>query len=145
MQAQEKVALLMTLMRQLQEVMRAENALLRDMRLQRLRALQTEKAALAESYELELRRLRQSPELLAALDPDGRDLLAESMREFQATVTANANRLRQAQQVVEGVVRTIGESLGRHGAAPRGYGAPTHPGADPGRGRVIPVAFDRRC
>lgn len=141
MQAQEKVALLMTLMRQLQEVMRAENALLRDMHLQRLRALQTEKAALAESYELELRRMRQSPELLAALDPASRDLLGESMREFQATATANANRLLQAQQVVEGVVRTIGESLGRHGTAPRGYGA----ASDPRRGQVIPVAFDRRC
>jgi hypothetical protein len=36
-------------MRQLQEVMRAENALLREMKLARLQELQVEKSALAQS------------------------------------------------------------------------------------------------
>ena len=60
--AETRVAVLLALMRQLQEVMRAENGLLRDLKLARLRELQTEKAALAGHYELELRRLRQAPE-----------------------------------------------------------------------------------
>ena len=60
--ARGAVAVLLTLMRQLQEVMRTENGLLRDMRLERLRALQAEKAALADAYEVELRRLRDAPD-----------------------------------------------------------------------------------
>ena len=65
--AEARLTALMTLMRQLQDVMRTENGLLREMRLARLQDLQAEKAALAETYELELRRLRQAPELLASL------------------------------------------------------------------------------
>jgi hypothetical protein len=133
----------MALMRQLQEVMRAENALLREMKLARLQELQAEKSALAQSYELELRRLRQTPETLAELPEDGRSLLEAAMREFQGTVRANADRLLQSRQVVEGIVQAIGDSLG--GAATAGYGAPSRPAHDTARGRVIPVAFDRRC
>ena len=142
--AEGRVAVLMALMRQLQEVMRAENALLREMKLARLQELQAEKSALAQSYELELRRLRQTPETLAALPEGGRSLLEAAMREFQGTVRANADRLLQSRQVVEGIVQVIGDSLAG-GAAPAGYGAPSRPAHDPARGRVIPVAFDRRC
>ena len=87
----------MTLMRQLQEVMRTENGLLREMRLARLQELQAEKAALAESYELELRRLRQAPELLAGLERRAarscsRPPCASSRRPSRA----NADRLLQS-------------------------------------------------
>ena len=57
--AESRVAVLITLMRQLQEVMRAENGMLRDLNLARLNELQAEKLALAGSYEVELRRLRE--------------------------------------------------------------------------------------
>ena len=142
--AEGKVAVLMTLMRQLQEVMRAENAFLREMKLARLQELQAEKSALAQSYELELRRLRQSPETLAGLHEDGRALLEAAMREFQGTVRANADRLLQSRQVAEGIVQAIGDGLAG-GASAAGYGAPSRPAHDRARGRVIPVAFDRRC
>jgi hypothetical protein len=135
-----RVALLMTLMRQLQEVIRAENALLREMKLSRLQALQAEKSALAGSYEVELRRLRQSPELLGALDPESRALLDAAMREFQATLRSSADRLLQAKQVAEGIVQALGASLTAPGAMGRGYAAPENAAS-----RVIAVAFDRRC
>jgi hypothetical protein len=99
--AEARLTVLMTLMRQLQDVMRTENGLLREMRLARLQDLQAEKSALAESYEVELRRLRQAPELLASLGVDRRRLLETVMREFQATVRSNAERLLQSRQVVE--------------------------------------------
>ena len=51
--AETRVAVLLALMRQLQEVMRAENGLLRDLKLARLRELQIEKATLAGHYELD--------------------------------------------------------------------------------------------
>jgi hypothetical protein len=142
--AETRLAVLLALMRQLQEVMRAENGLLRDLKLARLRELQEEKSALAGHYELELRRLRQSPEVLSSLGGEARRLLEGSMREFQASVRANADRLAQARSVVEAVVQAIGQSLSAEsGQTPR-YGAGPQAAADP-LARVIPVAFDRRC
>ncbi len=141
--AESRVAVLLALMRQLQEVMRAENGLLRDLKLARLRELQGEKAALAGRYEVELRRLRQAPDTLADLGEEGRKLLEGSMREFQATVRSNAERLLQARGVVEAVVQTIGHSLAAEGAGARYAPGPQTVG-DAGA-RVIPVAFDRRC
>lgn len=142
--AETRVAVLLTLMRQLQEVMRAENGLLRDLKLSRLRELQIEKSALAGHYELELRRLRQAPDALAGLGEDERRLLESSMREFQATVRSNADRLLQARSVVEAVVQTIGHSIASGGNQGTRYAAGPQPAADTSA-RVIPVAFDRRC
>ena len=138
-----RLAVLLALMRQLQEVMRAENGLLRDLKLSRLRELQIEKAALASHYELELRRLRQAPEALSGLGEEARHLLEGAMRDFQATVRSNADRLLQARTVVEAVVQTIGHSL----AAGAGQGQRYAGGsqlAEPSA-RVIPMALDRRC
>lgn len=143
--AEDRVAVLLTLMRQLGEVMRTENGLLREMRLPRLRELQEEKVALAGAYELALRRLRQAPEVMASLDGAGRTMLEASMREFQATVRGNALRLRQFLGTVEDIVRILGENS-NGGAATGIYGGGTsRPGSDPATARVIPMALDRRC
>ena len=141
--SESQVAVLLALMRQLQEVMRAENGLLRDLKLARLRELQLEKSALAGSYEVELRRLRRSPEALSGLGADARRVLESGMRDFQASVRANADRLLQARSVVEGVVQALGQSLGGDPAAPGYRQGPALSGD--GSARVIPVAFDRRC
>lgn len=143
--AEDRVAVLLMLMHQLQDVMRTENGLLREMRLPRLRELQEEKSALAAAYELALRRLRQAPETLASLDEASRGLLEAAMREFQVAVRGNAERLRQSRGVVEDIVRILGESLGG-GTAAGGYGGgATKPVADAGTARVIPMTLDRRC
>jgi hypothetical protein len=141
MSAESRVAVLVTLMRQLQEVMRTENGLLRDLKLARLRELQAEKSALAASYELELRRLREAPGLLGALDADARRLLEDSMREFQRSVRANADRLRGARSLVEMLVQTLGQGLDEPDRRYRGGQA----AAGERAARVIAVAFDRRC
>jgi hypothetical protein len=141
MSAESRIAVLVMLMRQLQEVMRTENGLLRELKLARLQELQAEKAALATSYELELRRLREAPGVLGALDRDARRLLEESMREFQRSVRANADRLRGARSLVEMLVQTIGEGLAEPDGRYRGGAAPAGERA----GRVIAIAFDRRC
>ena len=67
------------------------------------------------------------------------------MREFQATVRANADRLLQSRRVVEALVQVIGESLGTAVRRRRGYGAAVARRAEAAPARVIPVAFDRRC
>lgn len=143
MEPLEQVTVLMTLMQRLAQVMDHERAILRSMRLEALPEIQDEKAALAEAYEIELGRLRRSPEVLAALEPPVRARLHEAMRSFQDAVSANLNALLAAQSVVEKVLRNIGESLGRSarglGYGPRGESATGEP-----RGQVISVAFNRQ-
>lgn len=133
----ERAAVLMALMRQLEGVMRAENALLREMRLDRLHALQEEKTALADAYEAELRRLRAEPDAVAALDPAARADLEEAMRGFRAEAQANRRRLEVARGVVEGVARALGGSLS--GSSPYGSGTAPSP-----VGRVVPLSLNRR-
>ena len=93
MEPLERVAVLLTLMRELEGVMRQENALLREMKLARLADLQTEKAALAEAYETELRSLRSAPEAVASLPTAVRQSLEQATREFQLTARSNVNAL----------------------------------------------------
>jgi hypothetical protein len=145
--AEPGAAMLMTLMRQLREVMRAEIGLLREMRLDRLQDLQAEKSALAASYEQELRRLRRAPELLGSLGGDARTLLEQAMRDFQSEARDSAERLLRARQLVEGIVKTIAASLGATagGSTPPGYGDGTGAAGGAPRGRIVPLAFDRRC
>ncbi len=143
MEPLERVAVLLTLMRELEGVMRLENGMLREMKLGRMRQIQAEKAALAEAYEIELRGLRSAPETMAGL-PDGvRQGLEQATRSFQAAARTNADALAAARTVVEGVVRLIGESLATVKPSRTGYpGMPVGAGEPPGR--VIAVAFDRR-
>jgi hypothetical protein len=144
MEPLEQVTVLMTLMKRLGQVMDHERAVLRSMRLEALPEIQDEKEALAEAYEIELARLRCSPEILAALEPGVRSQLHEAMCAFQESVTANLNALLAAQSVVEKVLRSIADSLARS-AAGFTYGARGQgPVAEP-RGRVIAVAFDRKA
>jgi hypothetical protein len=143
MEPLEQVTILMTLMKRLAQIMDHERALLRSMRVEALPEIQDEKEALAEAYEIELSRLRCSPEILASLEPGVRGQLHDAMRAFQETVTANFTALLAAQAVVEKVLRNIGDSLARSAAGiayrAGGQGAPAEP-----RGRVIAVAFDRK-
>ncbi len=143
MEPLEQVALLMTLMQRLGQVMDHERALLRSMKLESLSELQDEKLALAEAYEIELARLRTGPERLAALEPSAREQLQAAMRRFQTTTTANLDALAAAQTVVQRIVRNLADSLaqnsGRAAYAQGERGAVRTSG-----GQVISVAFDRK-
>ena len=72
-----RVATVLALMRELMGLMQAENGLLREMRLARLQALQEEKTALAQSYELELHKLTLHRTRRALLASDHLPLVAD--------------------------------------------------------------------
>ena len=142
MEPLEQITILMTLMKRLGQVMEHERAILRSIRIDLLPDIQDEKAALAEAYEIELSRLRHSPEVLASLDPRIRNQLDEAMRTFQQVAGTNAHALRGAKASVEKVLQSISTSLsdslqtsggGRRSAA----GEP--------RGQVIRLAFEREA
>ena len=143
MEPLEQVTVLMTLMRRLIQVMDHERAILRSLRLDVLPDLQDEKVALAEAYEIEIARLRCSPEALASLDSHVRAQLHDAMCGFQESVTVNLNALSAARDVVEKVLHNLSAGLAR-GARTLAYGARGQTDAlEPG-GQVIPVVFDRR-
>jgi hypothetical protein len=141
MEPLEQVTILMTLMKRLGQVMEHERAILRTMRVDILPEIQEEKSALAEAYEIELSRLRCSPEVLASLDPRVRGQLDEAMRAFQQCAAANLHALRGARASVEQVLQSIAASLCDSLPAP-GDG---RPGSMEPRGQVIQLAFDREA
>ena len=143
MEPLEQVTILMTLMKRLVQVMDHERAILKSMRLEALPDLQDEKVGLAEAYEIEVARLRCSPEALGALEPHVRTQLHEAMRSFQDSVTINVQALMAAQEVVERVLRNVGESLARS-SRNLTHGAGGQTGDVEPTGQVISVAFDRR-
>ncbi len=135
----DRVSLALTVMRQLQHVVARETETLRQMKLAPLADLQAEKAALAVAWEREVRALRATPEIFAALETPVREAFAAASRELQATIAANVRALAAARQVVEGVVRTLGQSMET---------LQRHPGYAPGgrateAGAAVPVAINR--
>ena len=144
MEPLEQVTVLMTLMRRLGQVMDHESLLLQSLRLDALPDIQEEKAALAEAYEIELGRLRCSPQVLGTLESTIRDRLHEAMREFQDKVTANLHVLLANQTVVDRVLRNIGQSLSRSAAGPSHGGRGEAAAAAEPRGQVISVTFERK-
>jgi hypothetical protein len=136
--ALDKATLLMTLTRQLTQVLDAETDMLRRVSLAGLAELQAEKQALTDVYETELKELRTSPEVFAALDQPVRVELELSTRTFREAVRRNAMALNAAKVVVERVLGCIAQSV----VSNPGY----RPGAPAAHsGEVVPFALDRRC
>lgn len=107
----ERVAVLLTLMRELQDLMRQENELLRELRLGPLPSLQADKALLAEAYAIELQWLRRAPEAMGELPPEAGPTLEQAMRDHQAAVRANLELLEAARPAVEAARVALEQSL----------------------------------
>lgn len=139
MNALDRATLLMTLTRQLTQVLDAETEMLRRVSLGDLAELQAEKQALTDVYEAELRALRTAPEVFAALHEQTRIDLELATRTFREAVRRNALALNAAKVVVERVLHAIADSV----TANPGY----RPGAlaSAGHADVVPFAIDRQC
>ncbi|MGF1474013.1 MAG: hypothetical protein ACFB6S_00430 [Geminicoccaceae bacterium] len=143
MQPLEQVTVLMTIMRQLIQIMDHETAVISTMKLEGLGDLQAEKAALAEAYEIELRHLRKTPESLGSLDPAIREELEFATREFQEAVGRNTRALTTAKTVVEKLVNAIGESIAMQGGYAEAYSAEGQ--SERRSAEIISLSFDTRC
>lgn len=144
MEPLEQAAILMTLMKRLGQVMDHERALLRSMRLDDLKELQDEKMALADAYEIELKRLRKAPETLAHLDTSVREQIEGGMRRFQEAASANFEALSAAQTIVERVIRNIADNVAAQNQKGRSYAPPGPAATRSSSAQVISVAFDRK-
>ena len=137
--AVDKVTILMTITRQLTQVLNAETAVLRRVELGQLAELQAEKQSLADVYETELDEVRRRPEILGAVHPVIREELEAATRDFREAAHHNTCALVAAQAMVERALQFIRASL----ADSRAYG----PAGDHARGgaEVLPFALNRTC
>lgn len=136
----DRISTSLTLIRRLQHVLTHETQVLRSMQIADLSDLQSEKAALVDAYAAEVRQLRSSPELFAALDDSVRESFTEATRELQSAITGNVRALESARGVMEGIVRILGDSLRSVGQG-QGYAASGSQRHE--RPSVLPVAFSR--
>lgn len=138
MEPLERVAMLLTLLRRLEDVMARENEAVRRMRLEPLAGLHAEKEALAGAYERQLRELRCRPELVGALPIEARRELETGMRRFQCASRRNAEVLAAARTVIDKLMRRLADGLGQSRAPAARYGGGGAPG-----GRLVALAVDR--
>ncbi len=138
MDSPERLVLLLTHMRRLEQVMELENSLVQGMRLERLSDLHAEKAALADALEAQLREVRRDARILGGLPIGSRRELETGLRAFRQAASQNARVLSVAQGIVERLMRRLAESLARAEPAGHRYAATER------RGRLLPIALDRR-
>ena len=104
--------MLLALVRHLQGVIQAEDALLRELRLEAACAsCRPRRRTSSKATGLALRQLRHAPALLAALGEDDRRLLDAAVRALQAALRGQAKRLTLARAAVDDVARAIDDSL----------------------------------
>lgn len=140
----ERAAVLMVLMRELEEIGRAEVAVLRQLKPDRLRELRAEQAALGEALEIEFGRLRRSPEIVGALEPEARETLDAAMRRYRIATTENARRLHAARRLVDDVARELDAGLTIAAAGPAEAGLRRAAGLTRGEAEVLAFAPRRR-
>ncbi|MEZ5823661.1 MAG: hypothetical protein R3C97_02620 [Geminicoccaceae bacterium] len=131
----EQVTVVMTLMRRLQNLVEEETEILRMMKLERVAALQDEKTALGEAYEIEMYNLRKNPEILGSLDIAVRRELEHAVLDLREASRRNAHAVDAARSVVDRIVQRLGRVVEQRNSAPAGYDRS-------GQNRVIPVAFN---
>ena len=87
------MAIVIGMMRRLFELMQAEEALLKEMRLARLGSSSSRRWRSPGATSLSCAGCASAPEALAALGAEERGQLEAAMREFQAAARANAERV----------------------------------------------------
>jgi hypothetical protein len=103
--------------------MEREVELLRAMRPQDVKAIQTDKIALADTYRAFAMALKEPGEDLGAVSATLREELTEATERFQAAVQDNLRALRAMRDVNERVMRAIVSALEDKRAAVTGYDA----------------------
>ncbi|HVY98738.1 MAG TPA: hypothetical protein VHA35_04510 [Dongiaceae bacterium] len=118
-----RVSELLAITSHLIHCMEREIELLRAMRPQDLKAIQSDKIALADTYRAFTMALKEPGEDLGAVSGALRDELIEATERFQAAVQDNLRALRAMRDVNERVMRAIVAALEDKRAAVTGYDA----------------------
>lgn len=100
-----------------------ENALLTELRIKEIGALQQEKVSLSGLYELRMREAIQDAGAFNAVAPEIRERLRLASEAFDRSAQHNANALRAALEMNTRMVHKIAQLATKQETRPNGYGA----------------------
>lgn len=100
---------IMALTARLAQVLAEEADLLAEMKVKQIEPLQKEKIWLTRAVELQIKRMKKYPDLLAEIEPEEREEFAELMDIFTEVRDENYRRLLAAKEVNQRVVEAIAE------------------------------------
>lgn len=100
-----------------------ETALLREMKIVEIAALQDEKLKLTRAYEARMRALNKSGDELAAVDQAIRDELRATVNRFEDVAAANAIAVHAAQEANQRLMQAIVDIVSEQRGRTEGYAA----------------------
>ena len=100
-----------------------ETALLREMKITEIAALQEEKLKLTRAYEARMRALNKSGDELAAIDQAIRDELRATVNRFEDAASANAIAVHAAQEANQRLMQAIVDIVTERRGRTEGYAA----------------------
>ena len=121
MDATKRVSDMILILERFSQVLEEENAFLRDRKVDEMKALLEDKAALSRVYESRARGLLEHGEELPTVDPQLRERLKELNAKANALVAENAKLLKVAIEVQKRVVEVIRVAVKEAQIGPKTY------------------------
>jgi len=122
-----------------------ETALLRQMKIREIGALQDEKLTLSRAYEARVRALNKHGDAVDGVEQAIRDELRATVNRFQSAAEANSIVVRAAQTVNQRLMQAIVDAVNELRGRAETYGADGHRlGADLRPREGVALSFDER-
>ncbi|MDH3236369.1 MAG: hypothetical protein OEQ29_22835 [Alphaproteobacteria bacterium] len=122
-----------------------ETALLREMKIAEIVALQEDKLKLTRAYEARMRALNKSGDELAAVDQAIRDELRATVNRFEDAAAANAIAVHAAQEANQRLMQAIVDIVSEQRGRTEGYAADGTATATDARAREgVALTLDER-
>lgn len=119
----DRVEIILTLTRQLSELIGEETEQLKARRPSNLRHTEERKFQLSTLYAREMRAIQARPQLLHGVSAAQKQALRTAAEKFQEAVTGHARRLVRTSAVTKALVVAIGEELTKRRQPATRYGA----------------------
>lgn len=127
------------------ELLGRETALLRQMKIVEIAALQEQKLTLTRAYETRMRALNRNHEELQAVDQAIRDELRATINRFEDAASANAIAVHAAQEANQRLMQAIVDIVSERRGRTEGYAADGTPTAKDSRPREgLALTLDQR-
>ena len=120
----ERVAMILSLTSDLSEILKTETTLIQSHQAGKLRDTEEEKARLSTLYAREMRAINERPELLQGMTDAQTRELRSTATDFAQALREHARALSRSRAVTEGLVKAIGEEVGRIRQPVTRYAAP---------------------
>lgn len=120
----ERVGMILSLTSDLSDILKVETALIESHQAGKLRDTEEEKTRLSSLYAREMRAIHARPELLKGMTEAQTQDLRTTATDFAQALREHARALSRSRAVTEGLVKAIGEEVGRLRQPVTRYAAP---------------------